>query len=79
MANSGRSQRAALHEMAPLGIAMGGALALFAWGGDKLDERLGTAPLFVLVGVFVAFGASLLSLYARLAKRGESEGSGSDD
>lgn len=41
------------------GITLGLAVALFAWLGTLLDERLGTEPLFVLLGTFLGFGAGL--------------------
>lgn len=41
------------------GITLGLAVALFAWLGTLLDERLGTKPLFVLLGTFAGFGAGL--------------------
>ena len=39
------------------GITLGLAVALFAWLGTLLDAKLGTKPLFVLLGTFVGFGA----------------------
>lgn len=54
------------HELAGLGLTMGAAIALFALGGNWLDGRLGTRPLFVLLGVFVGFAAGFLSMYTRL-------------
>ena len=41
------------------GLTLGLAVALFAWLGTLLDERLGTKPLFVLLGTFLGFGAAL--------------------
>ena len=59
--------RAAGSEFASLGIAMGVAIALLAVAGDWLDDRLGTAPLFVLLGVFTGFAGGCYSLFGRLA------------
>lgn len=53
-------------EFAGLGIAMGLSIALFAVAGNWLDGRLGTQPLFVLLGVFLGFGGGFYSLYSRL-------------
>ena len=61
--------KAAGSEFASLGIAMGLAIALLAVGGNWLDGRLGTAPLFVLLGVFAGFAGSCYSLFGRLAAR----------
>ena len=49
------------------GITLGLAVALFAWLGTLLDERLGTRPLFVLLGTFSAFGAGLYRMLRDLA------------
>ena len=56
-------------ELASVGVGMGLAIALLAVAGDWLDERWGTAPLFVLLGVFAGFGGGLLSLYGRMTRR----------
>lgn len=56
-------------ELAGLGLTLGLATALFAWGGDWLDGRLGTSPLFVLLGAFLGFGSGFYSIYARLVLR----------
>lgn len=67
-------------EFAGLGVAMGLAIALFAVGGNWLDGRFGTEPLFVLLGVFVGFGAGFYSMYSRLVlRRRGNEADGSRD
>ncbi len=53
-------------EIAGLGLTMALATALFAWAGDALDGRLGTSPLFVLLGAFLGFGTGFYRMYARL-------------
>ncbi|MDX1396506.1 MAG: AtpZ/AtpI family protein [Gemmatimonadota bacterium] len=57
-------------ELAGLGLMLGLAMALFAWAGNWVDGRLGTSPLFVLVGVFTGFGGGFWSMYSRLVLRG---------
>lgn len=57
------------HELAGLGLTMGAAIALFALGGNWLDGRLGTRPLFVLLGVALGFAGGFLSMYTRLTSR----------
>jgi len=57
------------HELAGLGLTMGAAIALFALGGNWLDGRLGTRPLFVLLGVALGFTGGFLSMYTRLTAR----------
>lgn len=50
-----------------LGLQFGstivGSLLIFLWGGIWLDRRLGTQPLFLLVGMLLAFVAIGYSLY----------------
>ena len=53
-------------ELAGLGLALGLTIAAFALGGNWLDGRLGTRPLFVLLGVFLGFGGGFWSMYSRL-------------
>lgn len=62
-----------------LGLQFGstivGSLVVFLLGGIWLDRRLGTQPLFLLVGMllaFVAIGYSLyeLATYGNLSRRG---------
>ena len=54
------------NEFAGAGLALGLSIALFALAGNWLDGRLGTGPIFVLVGVFVGFAGGFYSLYTRL-------------
>jgi len=53
-------------ELAGMGITLGLATAGFAWGGNWLDGRLGTSPLFVLLGAFLGFGGGCWSMVSRL-------------
>ncbi len=48
------------------GITIAASAALFAWLGTLLDARLGTRPLFVVLGAFLGFGAGFYSMYRRL-------------
>ncbi len=48
---------------------MGLSIALFALGGNWLDGRLGTRPLFVLLGTLLGFAGGFFSLYSRLMLR----------
>lgn len=48
------------------GITLGLSIALFAWLGLKLDEKLGTEPLFVLLGTFAGFGGGFYRMYHEL-------------
>lgn len=49
------------------GLTFAAAVALFAYGGLWLDERLGTRPWFVLVGVFLGLLGGTIHLLKSLA------------
>lgn len=42
------------------------ALLLFLYLGQWADRRLGTSPVFLLVGVFVGAGGSFYAMYRKL-------------
>jgi len=48
------------------GLQFAASLVVFVFVGQWLDRRLGTAPVFLLVGVFVGGGGSFYSMYRRL-------------
>ncbi|HEY0038253.1 MAG TPA: AtpZ/AtpI family protein [Longimicrobium sp.] len=50
-----------------IGIQFVAVLLAFLYLGKWLDERLGTAPWLLLLGVLLGFGLSLLYMYRRLA------------
>ncbi len=45
------------------GTTIAFSLVIFLWGGIWLDRRLGTSPLFLLIGLLLAFMAIGYSLY----------------
>lgn len=51
------------------------AILLGLKGGEWLDRRLGTAPLFLFIGLFTMAGAAFYSMYTKLtaAQRREDE------
>lgn len=51
-----------------LGWVFVATMALTVFGGLWLDKRYGTAPLFILIGVFLGFAASGYSFYVTLRK-----------
>ena len=53
-------------ELAGLGLTFGASIVAFTLAGNWADERLGTSPLLLLVGVFLGFGLSLAWIYRRL-------------
>jgi hypothetical protein len=51
---------------AGFGVQFAGAILLFLYAGNWLDGKLGTGPLFLILGVFLGAGASFYSIYRRL-------------
>ncbi|MGI8619828.1 MAG: AtpZ/AtpI family protein [Gemmatimonadaceae bacterium] len=51
---------------AAAGLQFAVALVLFALGGDWLDGKFRTAPLFLLLGVFGGGAAAFYSMYRKL-------------
>ena len=51
---------------AGVGIQFAIALVVFALGGNWLDQKAGTSPLFLLVGVFLGAAAAFYSMYRKL-------------
>jgi F0F1-type ATP synthase assembly protein I len=65
-------------QYAGLGLTFGAGIVLFTLLGSWLDNRLGTSPWGVMLGVFGGFALSLLWVYRRLVvvprERAEREG-----
>ncbi len=51
---------------AGFGVQFAGAILLFLYAGNWVDGRLGTAPLFLISGVFAGAGLSFYSIYRRV-------------
>jgi len=58
-----------------LGLQFVLSLLLFLYLGKWVDGKLGTSPLFLILGVFIGAGAAFYSMYRRLkvAEREEEE------
>lgn len=52
--------------MAGVGLQFALSILLFLWVGQWMDKKFGTAPLFLLLFVFVGAGASFYSMYRKL-------------
>ncbi len=50
-----------------IGVQFVAVLLVFLFLGKWLDERLGTSPWLLMIGVFLGFGLSLLYIYRKLA------------
>jgi F0F1-type ATP synthase assembly protein I len=55
-------------EVAGIGFQFAAAILLFLYAGKWLDGKLGTAPLFLILGVFVGAGAGFYSMYRKLIR-----------
>jgi F0F1-type ATP synthase assembly protein I len=53
---------------AGLGLQFAASLVVFAYLGQWLDRRLGTAPVFLLVSVLVGSGAAFYAMYRQLMR-----------
>lgn len=51
---------------AGFGFQLAGSILLFLYLGQWLDRRVGTEPLFLLLGVFTGLAASIYSVYRSL-------------
>ena len=52
--------------MAGIGLQFALSILLFLWLGQWIDKKLGTAPLFLFIFVFLGAAASFYSIYRRL-------------
>ncbi|MSR37098.1 MAG: AtpZ/AtpI family protein [Gemmatimonadetes bacterium] len=57
-----------------LGLQLAFSVVLFLLGGQWLDGKLSTRPLFTLVGAFVGAAAGFYSLYVNLVKGQKPDG-----
>lgn len=53
-------------QYAGFGVQFAGAILLFLYLGNWVDKKVGTSPLFLVLGVFLGAGASFYSIYQRL-------------
>jgi F0F1-type ATP synthase assembly protein I len=65
--NAGKSTGHRPADLAGIGVQFVAVLLVFLFLGKWLDERLGTSPWLLMIGVFLGFGLSLLYIYRKLA------------
>lgn len=53
---------------AGIGIQFGASIVLFLYIGRWVDQKLGTAPIFLILGVFIGATAAFYSIYKRLMR-----------
>lgn len=51
---------------AGMGLTFALSILLFVWVGQWVDDKLGTSPLFLILGTFIGAGAGFYSIYRRL-------------
>ena len=61
-----RSSLGTVGRFAGLGFQLVASILLFLYGGQWLDRRLGTDPIFLLLGVFIGAAAAIYSMYRSL-------------
>ena len=49
-----------------LGLQFAISILLFLYAGQWLDRKLGSAPLFLILGVFLGAGAAFYNMYKKL-------------
>ena len=77
MAEKGSAPSAS--EFAGIGLQFALSIVLFVFVGEWVDSRLGTGPVFLIVGAFVGAGGGFYSMYRKLMASQQSEDrSGSD-
>jgi ATP synthase protein I len=64
--NKGESDGFSVSRVAGIGLQFAVSIIVFLYLGQWLDRKLGTAPWFLLVGVFLGAGASFYSMYRKL-------------
>ncbi|HEV2146958.1 MAG TPA: AtpZ/AtpI family protein [Longimicrobiaceae bacterium] len=53
-----------------VGLQFALSILVFLYAGRWLDEKLGTSPWLLMLGVFVGFGAALYSIVRKLGGSG---------
>ena len=65
-------------DLAGVGLHFALSVLLFVYAGQWLDRRMGTGPLFLIVGVFLGAAGSFYSMYRKLmAAQGDDAKGGS--
>jgi F0F1-type ATP synthase assembly protein I len=53
-------------DFAGIGLQFAASIVLFVFAGQWLDRRLGTGPVFLILGMFAGAGGSFYSMYRKL-------------
>ena len=60
-------------EFAGIGLQFAVSILLFVFAGQWLDRRLGTGPVFLILGVFLGAGGAFYSMYRKLIASQEAQ------
>ena len=69
----GGSDGPSLGEVAGFGLQFVVAILVFLYLGRWVDGLLGTAPTFLLIGVFVGAGGAFYSMYRKVSRSYDQE------
>ncbi|MEX2109091.1 MAG: AtpZ/AtpI family protein [Gemmatimonadaceae bacterium] len=53
-------------DFAGVGLQFAVAIIAFLFAGQWLDDRIGTKPVFTIVGVFLGAGAAFYNMYRKI-------------
>jgi F0F1-type ATP synthase assembly protein I len=53
-------------DFAGIGLQFAVSIILFVFAGQWVDRRLGTGPLFLILGMFLGAGGAFYSMYRKL-------------
>jgi len=62
----GADEGSSISRFAGVGLQFALSIIVFLYAGQWLDRKLGTAPWFLLIGVFVGGAGSFYSMYHKL-------------
>jgi F0F1-type ATP synthase assembly protein I len=68
-----RRERSTAARFAGVGLQFAVTILVFLWLGTWLDRKLGTAPLFLYLGVFLGAGGAFYGMYRQLMANLERE------
>lgn len=67
----GKGSAPSASDFAGIGLQLAASIVLFVFAGQWLDRRLGTGPVFLILGVFLGAGGSFYSMYRKLMGAGK--------
>jgi F0F1-type ATP synthase assembly protein I len=62
-----REDELSISSFAGVGLQFAIAIVIFLYAGKWVDSKLGTAPAFLITGVFLGAGVSFYNLYRKIS------------